>query len=69
MSDTKFKELDRVRISDSLADHHGVLSDCTIVGYMPGAPFLTIECRCTGLDSSALETVIFDVALDEVRTL
>ncbi len=61
------KELDVVCIPNDLADREGVERQGTVVWYVEGAPYVTVECAVLGGVGIGDKTKLLDIDLDLVR--
>jgi len=60
-------ELAVVAISDEIARQERVDAEGTVVWYVDGAPFATVECQCIDDNPDGLKTKLLDVQLPELR--
>lgn len=63
------KELDEVIIPAHIAESVGVVPHGTIVWYVDGADFATVECAVAADNPDGLETKLIDVDIKELRLL
>jgi hypothetical protein len=61
------KELDEVTIPSHLAETLGVVAHGTIVWYVHGADFATVECAIVENNPDGLETKLVDVDINKLR--
>jgi len=61
------KELDEVTIPPYIAEKFGVVGSGTIVWYVQGANYATVECAVIGDNLQGLETKLVDVDINELR--
>jgi hypothetical protein len=67
MSDKSFRELDEVRIPRELAALEKVSELGTIVWYVEGASYATVECALLGEEGSRAQTKFLDVEVKFLR--
>ena len=63
------KELDRVSIPEYLAQSRGVYSCGTIVWYVPGATFATVECLKIDDNKDGLKTEVIDINVEDLTLI
>jgi hypothetical protein len=61
------KELDEVIIPSHIAEKLGIVESGTIVWYIKGASYATVECAVTGDNPQGIETKLVDVDINEIR--
>lgn len=60
------KELDEVDIPIEIAEKEGVFSFGTVVWYLDGAPFATVECTVLKDNPDWLETKLLDIDIKDL---
>jgi hypothetical protein len=63
------QEIDVVSIPEIIADRERVKPQGTVVWYVDGAPYATVECQCTDDNPDGLKTKLLDVQLLDLRPL
>ena len=67
INDRPLREVDVVEIPEKTASEAGARPRGTVVWYVEGAPFATVECRLLGDDP--LRTVLIDVPVVDLRRI
>lgn len=60
------RELDVISIPKILARHERVKVEGTVVWFVEGASFATIECQCVEDNADGLKTKLLDVQLSDL---
>lgn len=61
------KELDEVSIPQKLAQAERVEGRGTVVWHLPGAQFVTVECKIIDDNPEGLRTKLLDVAVSDLQ--
>jgi hypothetical protein len=61
------RELAEVLIPSDLADSKGVENSGTVVWYVPGAVYATVECRVIDNNADGLKTELLDVNVNDIK--
>jgi hypothetical protein len=59
-----FRELDEVTIPSDIAEREGVVQHGTVVWYVDGAPYATIECAVLGSTGIGNNTKLIDIEVN-----
>jgi hypothetical protein len=61
------QELEVVGIPEAIAEKERVKPQGTVVWYVEGAPYATVECQCIDNYPEGLSTKLLDVQLPDLR--